>query len=140
MPAAAARRAPARRLPSRRTAPRRAAGSGIRWDRVGRFALLLVLCGILALYISPIVRWRAQTATAEAQRAAVEDLKAERARLEAGVAALKSPSALDEQARKLGMVKEGEVPLVVEGLPGAPPSEDPVTPPAKSRAEEPVTP
>lgn len=119
MPAAAARRAPARR-PSRKPAPRRAAGSVIRGDRGGRFALLLVLCGILALYISPIVRWRTQTATAEAQRAVVDDLKAERARLQAGVAALKSPSALDEQARKLGMVKRGEVPLVVDGLPGSP--------------------
>jgi cell division protein FtsB len=113
--------AAARRTNSRRTAPRRRAGGVIRWDRVGRFALLAVLCGILALYVTPIMRWRTQSATADAQRAEVHRLQQEQLKLQAGVAALDSPSALDEQARALGMVKRGEVPLVVEGLPGSDP-------------------
>jgi cell division protein FtsB len=116
MPAASAsaRRPPAR---SRRTAPRRRAGRTIRWDRVGRLTLLAVLCGILALYVSPLLRWQRQTETANAQRAEVQRLQGEQRRLESDAAALESPSALDEQARQLGMVREGEVPLVIENLP-----------------------
>jgi cell division protein FtsB len=112
---------------------------GIRWDRLGRFALLAVLCGILALYVSPILQWRAQTATADAQRQAVAELKAEHARLERGVAALRSPSALDEQARRLGMVKKGEVPLVVDGLPGASPKDEPHEGPPAPAPRAPAT-
>lgn len=113
--------AAARRSSSRRTAPRRRAGGTIRWDRLGRFALLAVLCGILALYVTPIMRWRAQTATADSQRAEVQRLQQEQLKLQANVAALESPSALDEQARSLGMVRKGEMPLAVEGLPGSKP-------------------
>lgn len=116
MPAASvsARRPPAR---ARRTAPRRRAGRTIRWDKVGRLVLLAVLCGILALYVSPLLRWQRQSETAKAHRTEVQRLQAEQRRLEADAAALESPSALDEQARQLGMVREGEVPLVIENLP-----------------------
>jgi cell division protein FtsB len=100
----------------------------IRWDRVGRFALLAVLCGILALYVSPILRWRAQEGTAADQRAEVQRLQAEQRRLKESLAGLESPSALDEQARRMGMVKSGETPLVVEGLPGSEPGEPATTP------------
>ncbi len=122
--------ATARRAPNRRTAPRRRAGGSIRWDRVGRFALLAVLCGVLALYVNPIMRWRAQTATADSQRAEVHRLQDEQAKLEAGLAGLENPSALDEQARAMGMVKDGEIPLAVEGLPGAEPEPGAAPPPA----------
>jgi cell division protein FtsB len=87
--------------------------------------LLAVLVGILGLYVSPILRWRAQSATRQAQLTEVMRLQDEHRRLESSLAALNSPSALDEQARKLGMVKRGEVPLVVEGLPGEHEPEDP---------------
>jgi cell division protein FtsB len=94
--------------------PRRAP---IRWDRVGRIALLCVLCGILLLYVSPIMRWRTQSATAEAQRAEVQQLERENTELDARLQGLRNPSALEEEARRLGMVKRGEVPLVIQNLP-----------------------
>ena len=106
--AAAARRSPAR-APARR--------SGIRWDRVGRMALLGVLFVILLLYISPTRHWIQQSRTAGEQKNELRDLTRENQRLESRVRELRNPAALEREARRLGMVREGERPFVVEGLP-----------------------
>jgi cell division protein FtsB len=105
--AAPRRRAPARRAP----APGR-----IRWDRLGRYALLAVLCAILLAYISPISNWMRQSDTAERERAELHQLQAENERLENRVKDLKRPAALEREARKLGMVREGERAYVIENL------------------------
>lgn len=81
-------------------------------------ALLAVLCGILALYVSPALEWREQSKTAEAQRVELAEVEQEHDRLESQVRDLGTPAAFERRARELGMVKRGEVPLVVEGLPG----------------------
>ena len=51
------------RQPAGRSAPGR-----IRWDRLGRYALLVVLFAILLAYISPISHWMRQSATASTRR------------------------------------------------------------------------
>jgi len=113
--ASTAARAPARAR--RRYRP--TAGRGpIRWDRVGRVALLAVLGIILALYISPAKHWIEQSATAGAQREELGRLKSEQGRLRGQVRDLRRPAALEREARKLGMVKRGERSYVIEGLPG----------------------
>ena len=88
----------------------------IRWDRLGRYALLTVLFAILLAYISPISNWVRQSATAEHEEAQLQELRDENARLKHRVADLKRPIALEREARKLGMVKEGERAYVIENL------------------------
>ncbi len=92
--------------------------STIRWDRVGRFALAAVLGVILLLYISPAKHWIEQSRTSDEQHAELRDLTRENHRLQRQVKALESPGALEREARRLGMVREGERAYVIENLPG----------------------
>lgn len=89
----------------------------IRWDRLGRYALLAVLVAILLAYIAPINHWMRQSETAKHEEAQLQELQSENARLKSRVADLKRPVALEREARKLGMVKEGERAYVIENLP-----------------------
>ena len=95
-------------------ARRRQPAGRIRWDRLGRYALLAVLFAILLAYISPISHWLRQSETAKHEEAQLQELKAENAGLKRRVKNLKRPLALEREARKLGMVKEGERAYVVD--------------------------
>jgi cell division protein FtsB len=97
-------------------APRRRR-SGIRWDRVGRCALLTTLVAILLLYISPAKHWIQQSRTAGAQQEELRQLTDENRELERKVRALRDPGALEREARRLGMVRQGERAYVIENLP-----------------------
>ena len=88
----------------------------IRWDRLGRYALLAVLCAILLAYIAPISHWMRQSETAKHEEAQLQELQEENTRLERRVTDLKRPVALEREARKLGMVKEGERAYVIENI------------------------
>ena len=114
MPPAAAASGPARRRPTprNRATPRRA-GSGIRWERVGRLALLGVLGVIVLLYIPPVTHWFQQSSTAERSEQQLRELEAERARLKNRLQELSGPGAIEREARKLGMTKRDERPYVV---------------------------
>ncbi len=81
---------------------------GIRWDRVGRYALLAVLGVILLLYVSPAKHWIEQSSTAGHQKAELDDLQREHGELRQRLRALRDPDALEREARRLGMVKAGE--------------------------------
>jgi len=98
------------------TARRAPAPGRIHWDRLGRYALLIVLFAILLAYISPISHWVRQSATAKHEEAQLHDLQDEHARLKQRVADLKRPLALEREARKLGMIKEGERAYVISNL------------------------
>jgi len=89
----------------------------IRWDRLGRVALLAVLGVILLAYVSPAKTWIQQSGTAKAQEAELAELERQHARLERRVRALRNPAALEREARRLGMVKTGERSFVIENLP-----------------------
>jgi cell division protein FtsB len=91
--------------------------STIRWDRLGRFGLATVLGVILLLYISPAKHWIEQSQTADEQNTELRDLTREHRRLERQVKVLDSPGALEREARRLGMVREGERAYVIENLP-----------------------
>ena len=88
----------------------------IRWDRVGRWALIAVFTFVLYLYIGPLASWVSTYQEAGRKRAEVAALKAENRRLQERRAELRDPSALEREARRLGMVKAGEKSYVVEGL------------------------
>lgn len=94
--------------------------SRIRWDRVGRIALIAVLLFILALYIRPLAGYYSSWQEAKAKRAEVEQLRKENRELRARRAALSSPKALEQEARRLGMVKAGERAYSIKGLPEDP--------------------
>ena len=96
-------------------APRRR--TSIRWDRLGRIALLGTLFVILLLYISPAKHWWEQSRTSNAQEQELEDLTKENRGLKERVRALRDPGALEREARRLGMVRQGERAYVIEGLP-----------------------
>jgi cell division protein FtsB len=115
----APRRAPTSRPRGR---PRVLAGGarGIRWDRVSRVALLVVLLGILFLYIGPARSYWSTVQEAKHRRAEVASLKRENAKLRARRAALGNTAALEREARRLGMVRPGERSYVVKHLPKGP--------------------
>ncbi len=89
----------------------------IRWDRVGRIALLCVFAFVLYLYIGPTRTWISTYGESKERRSQVAELREDNAQLRARQKELRSPSALEKEARRLGMVKAGERAYVVEGLP-----------------------
>jgi cell division protein FtsB len=117
--ARAPRRAP---TPRPRSHPRALQGGarGIRWDRVSRVALLIVLLAIVGLYIGPARSYWSTVREAKHRRAEVAQLKRENDRLRAKRAALRSTSSLEREARRLGMVRPGERAYVVKHLPKGP--------------------
>lgn len=90
----------------------------IRWDRVGRLALLFVLVGIVALYVGPARSYFTTRSEAAEKRAEVHRLEREHARLLARRRALTQPQTLEREARALGYVKPGEKAYAIEDLPG----------------------
>src|SRR5712691_8421445 len=62
--------------------PAHARGPGaIRWDRVGRVALLATFCGILILYVGPARSWYSTWRQEKAHTAEVKRLRVENRRL-----------------------------------------------------------
>jgi cell division protein FtsB len=89
----------------------------IRWDRVGRWALIAVLAFVVYLYIGPAASWVSAYKEAKRKRADVAALKAENQRLRARRKELRDPAALEREARRIGMVTAGEKSYVIEDLP-----------------------
>jgi len=103
-------------------APRRRASAGlktggIRWDRLSRVALLVLLGAILLMYISPAKHWWESTRTASAQTEELRHLEAEHQGLKERAATLKNPDTLELEARKLGMTRSDERAFVIENPP-----------------------
>jgi cell division protein FtsB len=90
--------------------------NGIRWDRLGRWALIGVFALVLYLYIGPALNWISTYREAGRQRAQVATLRAENAKLRERKKELSAPDAVEREARRLGMVKAGERAYIVEGL------------------------
>ncbi len=91
--------------------------SGIRWDRLGRVALLATLFVIVLSYASPARKWIKQSGTANQLKQELGELRAEKRTLDRRLRALRDPRALEREARRLGMVRVGERSYVIENLP-----------------------
>jgi cell division protein FtsB len=91
--------------------------SSIRWDRLGRVALLGTLGVIMLLYVSPTRHWIEQSRTAGEQKSELRELEAKNRELVRRVRELRTPGALEREARRLGMVRRGERSYVIENLP-----------------------
>ena len=80
----------------------------IRWDRVGRWALICVFAFVLYLYIGPARTWVTTYGEAKRKRQEVAQARAQNDKLRARKAQLKRADAVELEARRIGMVKAGE--------------------------------
>jgi cell division protein FtsB len=117
-PASRARSGAKRRPAARRKPGARRSGSRIRWDRVGRVALTLVLAAVLYSYLNPAIDFvKTYTATTAAKAQFHEKLR-ENKRLHKRIQTADDPIVIARRARAQGLVAEGETPIVVHGLGG----------------------
>jgi hypothetical protein len=114
----AARRAgTVRRRPAARKA-RPAARSGpsrIKWDRVGRVALTLVLAAVLYSYLNPAIDFYKTYTGTTAAKAKLHELLKENRRLHTRIQSSGDPMTVEREARAQGMVEEGDTPAVIHG-------------------------
>lgn len=108
----ATRRRPAarKRRPAARSGPSR-----IKWDRIGRVALTLVLVAVLYSYLGPSINFvKTYTGTTAAKAKRLELLKENR-QLHNRIQSSEDPLVVQREARAQGMVAEGETPVVIRG-------------------------
>ncbi|MGP0052082.1 MAG: FtsB family cell division protein [Solirubrobacteraceae bacterium] len=103
--------------PRPRSVNTRAPISRVRWDRLGRIALLLVFGLVAVLGIQGAVSFLHTHAQAEQQQAIVRALTRENMKLREQQRSLQSTPTIVQDARKLGMVRPGEQPFVVIAAP-----------------------
>jgi cell division protein FtsB len=84
---------------------------------VARAALLATLGVVLLLYISPLHRWVTQRSLATQETHQLHQLQQQNKQLRSQIKMLHNPTALELQARKLGMVRRGEREYVIENPP-----------------------
>jgi cell division protein FtsL len=93
------------------------AAARVRWDRLGRIAMLFVLLALVILYLSTglhmLSTWR-QSRHADAR---VAQMQAEHRRLVSEHNRLSSQSNLEQSARALGMQRPDEQTYIIGGLP-----------------------
>ncbi|MGN6255157.1 MAG: septum formation initiator family protein [Solirubrobacterales bacterium] len=108
----ATRRRPAarKRRPAARSGPSR-----IKWDRVGRIALTLVLFAVLYSYLNPAIDFVKTYTATTAAKAKLHELQHENRRLHDRIQSSEDPLVVDREARAQGMVAEGETPVVIRG-------------------------
>jgi cell division protein FtsB len=100
----------------RRRLRRRVGPSRVRWDRVGRVALVLVLFGVMVSYLNPMLNLFDAWRDSKAGEQELVQMQQENASLRQQVRDAVSPPTLEREARKMGMVKPGERLHVIEGL------------------------
>jgi len=109
-------RSATRRPAARKTRPAaRRGGSRIKWDRVGRVALTLVLLAVLYSYLGPSVDFVKTYTGTTAAKAKLHGLLKENRRLHNRIQSADDPLVVDHEARAQGMVAEGETPVVIHG-------------------------
>ncbi len=92
-------------------------GARVRWDRLGRVAMLCVLVVLAYLYLSAGVHLLSTWRQARGESAKVAAMQHEHNALQRQHEALGSPGAVEAQARKLGMMRHEERPYIISGLP-----------------------
>jgi len=94
-----------------------AAAMRVRWDRVGRVALLVLLLLVALAYVGPARSLLSTWRESNAKQAQVGQLEREHEALLRRARELRDPRTVQSEARGLGMVKPGERSYVVGGLP-----------------------
>ena len=114
---AARRAAPARRRPAarKRRPAARSGPSRIKWDRVGRIALTVVLFAVLYSYLNPAIDFVKTYTGTTAAKTKLHELQHENRRLHNRIQSSEDPLVVQREARVQGMIAEGETPTVVRG-------------------------
>jgi hypothetical protein len=89
----------------------------VRWDRLGRMAMLLVLGVLVYLYLSAGIRMLSTWRQARSDSSAVTAMEHEHLLLTRQHEALGKQATLEAEARRLGMMHMGEQQYIVSGLP-----------------------
>jgi cell division protein FtsB len=89
----------------------------IRWDRIGRIGLLVVLIVVAGLYVQQALAYLSARGQAGEQQSLVRNLQRQNAALARQQQTLRNPGTVEREARELGMVRLGERPYVITGLP-----------------------
>jgi cell division protein FtsB len=89
----------------------------VRWDRLGRIAMLGVMAAIVYLYLSASIRLFSAWGQSKRDSAQVRVLEHQNRALQQQHAVLASPGTVQAEARRLGMVRRGEQAYIVSGLP-----------------------
>lgn len=105
------KRRPAARRPGARKSPSR-----IKWDRVGRIALVLVLFAVAYSYLNPAINLFETYKLTTAAKAEFHQLLRENKRLHRAIQSSDAAPVVAAAARKQGMVAEGETPFVLHDL------------------------
>jgi cell division protein FtsB len=79
--------------------------------------LLIVLTVVAGLYVKQAMAYLSVRSQSQQQQAIVRELERQNAGLAAQERSLKSPATVQREARALGMVRMGEHPYVITGLP-----------------------
>lgn len=90
----------------------------MRWERVGRVGLLVVLAVVVGLYVEHTLSYFATRSQADQQQAIVTRLSRQNAELSRQAKALNNASTIVSEARALGMVRPNERPYVIKGSAG----------------------
>ena len=99
--------------------PRRApASSPVRWDRLVRWGLAAAIAVMAVLYAASLFGLVSARSERSDTSATLRELQRQNAALQAQRKSLQGAGGVTIQARRLGMVLPGEVPMVVTGLPG----------------------
>jgi hypothetical protein len=94
-----------------------AGAARVRWDRVGRAAMLCVLGALVYLYLSAGLNMLSTLHQSHRDSATVSSMESEHRSLLVQHERLAKQGTLEAEARQLGMMKKGEQPYVVANLP-----------------------
>jgi cell division protein FtsB len=89
----------------------------VRWDRLGRIAMGGVLVALAYLYLSAGVHMFSTWRQSHRDNATVATMEREYKTLSRQHESLGKQATFEAEARRLGMIKKGERPYVVSGLP-----------------------
>jgi cell division protein FtsB len=111
-------------LTRRSGAPQRTAGQGasraaaaIRWDRVTRVVLMFAAVLIVYLAIGPLIGLFETMQESGQRKEQLQQLEQQNQVLRERKNALGDPATLEREARRLGKIRPGERPYMVDGLP-----------------------
>ncbi|HEY2717727.1 MAG TPA: hypothetical protein VGI73_16050 [Solirubrobacterales bacterium] len=112
------RPAPAKRRPAarKRRPAARSGASRIKWDRVGRVALTLVLAAVLYSYLNPAIDFVETYTGTTAAKARFHELLNENKHLHERIQSSAEIPVVEQEAREQGLVAEGERPIRLSGL------------------------
>jgi cell division protein FtsB len=113
----APRRQPRRAAPRPRRVALRSSVVRLRWERMGRIALLIVLVAVVGVIAEHALSYVTTRAQDEREQATVRQLERQHRSLEGQARALNDPTTIVRRARQLGMTRAGEQPYAITGQP-----------------------